>query len=145
MASALTTLAPKSLAKLSTSAARKRPEVIAQLAVFLGIGVEDVVAWLAPIHGRTKLSNAFGRLWQAARIRRGPSASGATCFGCWGSVGLCARPRIKRFVDDMRACLEDIDRRQEQAVDESGPGVGDDGRIREDKGPCGFGFQLAGE
>jgi len=57
--------APKSLAKLSTSAARNRPEAIAQVAEHLGISVADAEAWLEPIHGRTKLINAFGRLWPA--------------------------------------------------------------------------------
>ena len=54
-----------SLAETSTSAARERPDLLADLARHLGIDHDAVERWLEPVHGRTKLANAFGRLWPA--------------------------------------------------------------------------------
>ncbi len=62
-AAVVSSKASKPLAALNVSATRKRPEVVLRLVAFLGISRDDIEAWLAPLHGRTKLPNAFGRLW----------------------------------------------------------------------------------
>ncbi len=57
---------PERFAKLSTSAARKDPALLDDLAVLLGIESDALRGWLEPVHGRTKLPNAVGRLWPAS-------------------------------------------------------------------------------
>ena len=58
--------APSNFAKLSTQNARAQPDLLLALGAYLGLDPDPLQAWLAPIHGRTKLPNALGRLWPAS-------------------------------------------------------------------------------
>jgi hypothetical protein len=52
-------------AKTSISAARAQPALLDELTALLGIDREGLQTWIELVHGRTKLENAFGRLWPA--------------------------------------------------------------------------------